>query len=47
MKKPNDYSVGIDLGWDSHVGSILDIDIHGLDGETIKDHWRGKDGVKT
>ncbi|KAG6373084.1 cyclohexanone monooxygenase [Boletus reticuloceps] len=34
-------------GWDSHIGSILDIDIRGLGGETIKDHWRAKDGVKT
>ncbi|KAF8554557.1 hypothetical protein OG21DRAFT_1053544 [Imleria badia] len=29
-------------GWNSHIESILDIDIRGWDGETIKDHWGGK-----
>jgi len=32
-------------GWDSHTGRIMDIDLRGLDGESIRDHW--KDRLKT
>ncbi|KAF8442816.1 cyclohexanone monooxygenase [Boletus edulis BED1] len=32
-------------GWDSHTGRIMDIDLRGLDGESIQDHW--KDRLKT
>ncbi|KAG9311543.1 cyclohexanone monooxygenase [Chiua virens] len=32
-------------GFDTHVGAILDMDLRGLQGETIQDHW--KDGPVT
>ena len=32
-------------GFDSYVGGFKDIDLRGMNGETIQDHW--KDGVMT
>ena len=32
-------------GFDSYVGGFNDIDLRGVNGETIQDHW--KDGVTT
>ncbi|KAG9311539.1 cyclohexanone monooxygenase [Chiua virens] len=32
-------------GFDTHTGALLDIDIRGVNGETIQDHWR--DGTVT
>ncbi|KAG6377174.1 hypothetical protein JVT61DRAFT_1226 [Boletus reticuloceps] len=29
-------------GWDSHTGCIMDIDLRGLDGESIQDHWKDR-----
>ncbi|KAI9458454.1 cyclohexanone monooxygenase [Boletus coccyginus] len=32
-------------GFDTHTGEFMDMDLRGLDGETIQDHWR--DGTTT
>ncbi|KAF8438896.1 cyclohexanone monooxygenase [Boletus edulis BED1] len=30
----------LDIGFDTYTGAFMDLDLRGLDGETIQDHWR-------